>query len=191
MLDIFILVWNWLELHTRWIEELGGEKSDTITIDYTHTPLMNEVINTPPPMQTNADILVEAAKRALGKNLSAGTGVPYYVACAISVNKVHTNAFSFPIGGGASTADLYEALLISKYFKLVQVASPGCIVIAPTSLATKRAYPHGHVGIVGNFGICSNDSTTGLWSENYANIEAWKEQFETIEGYPTYLFERI
>lgn len=190
MLDLFLLVWNWLELHTRWVDELGGDKSDTITIDYTQTPIINEVISTP-AMQTNADILVEAAKRALRKNLSAGTGVPYYVACAISVNKVHTNAFSFPIGGGASTADLYEALLVSKYFKLVQTATAGCIVIAPTGMGKNKMYPHGHVGIVGNFGICSNDSSTGLWSENYANIEAWKEQFETTEGYPTYIFERI
>lgn len=142
-------------------------------------------------MSTNAQLLVASAKKLLGQNLSLGTGVPYYVACAISVNVVHQDAFGFPIGGGASTTELYQALLSSKYFKQVQVAAPGCIVIAPTGMGKNPSFPHGHVGIVGNFGICSNDSSTGLWSENYANIEAWKAQFGTIEGYPTFFFERI
>lgn len=142
-------------------------------------------------MPTNAQLLVASAKKLIGQNLSLGTGVPYYVACAISVNKVHQDAFGFPIGGGASTTELYQALLSSKYFKQVQVATPGCIIISPTGMGKNPSFPHGHVGIVGNFGICSNDSSTGLWSENYADIEAWKAQFENIEGYPVYLFERI
>lgn len=75
MLDLFLLVWNWLELHTRWVDELGGDKSDTITIDHTQTPTMNEVISSNPleweepvtpapvtptvPTAQNPDVLVD------------------------------------------------------------------------------------------------------------------------------------
>lgn len=144
----------------------------------------------PIPEPTNADRFLAAAKAALGRNLSAGTGVPYYVACAISVNRVHTDAFGFPIGGGASTAELYAALRKSAYFREVDTPILGAVVISPTGTGTKPAYPHGHVGIVGKFGICSNDSSTGLFSENYT-VDSWAGQFQEIEGYPVFYFERI
>lgn len=151
--------------------------------------IIQTLIVTPLPM-TNADKLVASAKKLLGQNLSEGTGVPYYVACAISVNKVHQDAFGFPIGGGASTADLYQALLVSKYFTKVQAPTPGCVVISPTGTGSNTAYPHGHVGIVGEFGICSNDSSTGIFSENYTT-DSWVQQFHVNEGYPVYYFARI
>lgn len=156
-------------------------------------PMAQEPQNVVPsqePVATNASRFVAAAKAALGLNLSEGTGVPYYVACAISVNKVHNNAFGFPIGGGASTQELYKALIKSPYFKEVTTASAGCVVISPTGYGQNPAYPHGHVGIIGMFGICSNDSATGVFSENYTT-ESWTEQFSTIEDYPVYYFERV
>lgn len=139
---------------------------------------------------TNADKFVASTKKLLGHNLSEGTGVPYYVACAISVNRVHQDAFGFPIGGGASTADLYTALVNSKYFERVDAPESGCVVISPTGMGTKGAYPHGHVGIRGNFGICSNDSATGIFSENYDDA-SWLAQFHYVEGYPVFYFKRI
>lgn len=140
--------------------------------------------------ETNAQKFVAAAKASLDHNLSEGTGVPYYVACAISVNRVHTSAFGFPIGGGASTTELYQALVASSDFKQTTTPTPGCVVISPTGHGSKPAYPHGHVGIVGEFGICSNDSETGLFSENYT-VESWNQQFNVTEGYPVFYFERL
>lgn len=142
---------------------------------------------------TNAERLVAAAKAALGKDLSAGSGVPSYVACALSVNRVHYNAFGKDIGGGSSTHDLYKALLKHPSFREVAAseASPGTIIISPTGYGTKGMYPHGHVGIICDYGICANYSPTGLWTESYAGIAAWKLQFEVVEGYPTYYFQRI
>lgn len=138
----------------------------------------------------NAQKLVYYAKEALGEDLSTGTGVDESVACAISVNVVHTRAFGFPIGGGASTALLYEALVASSLFKQVEEPAPGCIVISPTGFGSKSEYPHGHVGIVCNYGICSNSSATGLWTENYTD-QSWVEHFNGIEGYPVFYFQRI
>lgn len=175
-------MWKWIDRVLSFIEEAleGDYKSNVVTYDYSIKTMIT----------SNADKFVASAKKLLGQNLSEGTGVPYYVACAISVNKVHQDAFGFPIGGGASTAELYQALLKSKYFKQVDMATPGCIVISPTGTGSNSSYPHGHVGIRGLYGICSNDSATGIFSENYTDI-SWIEQFKVTEGYPVYFFARI
>lgn len=140
---------------------------------------------------TNAQRLVAAAKAALGTSLWIGTGVDYRYACAISVNELHQKEFGFPIGGEASTEQMYLKLLKSPYFKLTTVYAPGCIIISPTGQGKNPKYPNGHVGVVCNFGICANYSPTGLWSEKYKDYDAWVAQFGTIEDYPTYLFQRI
>lgn len=140
--------------------------------------------------ETNAQRLVAAAKAALGQCLWEGTGVSPEVACAISVNIVHYRAFGVEIGGGASTQALYQVLLKHPSFKGVPTPEPGCIVISPTGYGTNPNFPHGHVGIVGNYGICSNSSETGMFSENYS-IDSWNEQFRTIEGFPVNYFQRI
>lgn len=144
-----------------------------------------------PPSMTNAEKVVASAKKFLGQNLSVGTGVPSYVACAISVNKVVTDSLGEPAGGGASTLALYQALLKNPKWKEVNMPLPGSILVSPTGYGTNETYPHGHTGIVGNFGICSNDSASGLWLENYADYNVWKAQFEITEGYPTFIFAPV
>lgn len=173
----------WLASYFHWDTELDTlQKSENSPL----VPITPQI----PTMPTNAEKLVAAAKSCLGQDLSLGTGVDYEVACAISVNKVHQEAFGETIGGGASTQALYQVLLKDSRFKETPVAAPGCIVISPTGYGSNLNYPHGHVGIVGDYGICSNDSSTGLWSENY-NVPSWHEQFSTVEGYPVYYFQRI
>lgn len=139
---------------------------------------------------SNAQKLVAAAKRLLGQNLALGTGVPPEVACAISVNRVHQEAFGEPIGGGASTHALYQALLKHPDFEEVEDPEAGCVIISPTGYGTNTKYPHGHVGIIANYGICSNDSAKGVFAENYQDYADWWHQFHDIEGYPVYLFKR-
>jgi hypothetical protein len=143
-----------------------------------------------PQPETNADRFVRFTKAALGENLSLGTGVSPWVACSISVNIIHTRAFGYAIGGGASTNQLYHALQNSADFKEVDAPAPGCVVISPTGYGSNAKYPHGHVGILGKFGICSNDSSTGLFSENYT-VDSWNHQFRDIESYPVFYFQRI
>lgn len=141
---------------------------------------------------TNAQKLVAEAKSCLGQAMWAGTGVDPEVACAISVNAVYTKAFGVPIGGGASTHDMYQALLRNPSFRQTTEYAPGCIIISPTGFGTDIAeYPNGHVGIVCNFGICANYSPTGLWSEIYKSQADWEAQFGTIEHYPTFLFQLL
>lgn len=151
------------------------------------------VVATPIPMSiapiSNAQKLVAEAKACLGQELWQGTGVDPTVACAISVNKVYEKVFGVQIGGGASTHDLYQALLRHPGFKITTTYAPGCIIISPTGWGSNPQYPNGHVGIVCNFGICANYSPTGKWSEIYTSYEAWVAQFGTIEDYPTFLFQ--
>lgn len=185
-----------------WLAELLGwtHKLDTIETIPIVEPL-SEPQNTPvepslptkAPSMTNAEKLVAAAKSCLGQNLSAGTGVSPEVACAISLNKVVYKALGKEIGGGASTFELYKAIQKDSRFKEIPVdlAKPGTILIDPTGYGKKVAYPHGHCALVANYGICSNDSAKGVWSENYADLAAWRHQFETVEGYPTFAFAPV
>lgn len=145
-----------------------------------------------PTPSSNAQIFVAECKALLGQPLWKGTGVDPVVACAISVNVAHEKAFGFQIGGGASTALLYQALLVSPYFKLTTVYKPGNVIISPTGMGKDPAdFPNGHVGVVCNFGICANYSPTGLWSEIYKTYNDWEKQFTEIEKYPIFMFERI
>lgn len=141
---------------------------------------------------SNAQKLVAECKALLGQPLWQGTGVNPVVACAISVNVAHEKAFGYQIGGGASTAALYQALLVSPYFKETTEYKPGNIIISPTGMGKDpNEFPNGHVGIVCNHGICANASATGLFSENYADYAAWEKQFTEIEKYPIFMFERL
>jgi hypothetical protein len=164
----------------------GRREADGDTLPYVYSTV-------PKGEPTNAERLVAAAMACLGENLSAGSGVPPNVACAISVNLVHYAAFGVEIGGGASTYDLYLVLGRHRDFRQVPGADagPGSIVLCPTGYGKKSAYPHGHVGILCEHGICANCSLTGIWTESYPSVAAWKRQFEFIEGYPTYYFQRI
>ncbi len=145
----------------------------------------------PKSIATNAEKLVAAATFCLGNNLSIGMGVDPHMACAISVNRVHYVAFGTEIGGGASTLALYQKLLRHPSFRELPAPAPGCIVISPTGYGKNPSYPHGHCGIMGGSRICANDSASGLWSSMFADIAAWKQQYEIIEGFPTYYFQRV
>lgn len=129
---------------------------------------------------TRSDILYSTAKSCLGKDMVDDPGVDASVGCADSVNSVYKLAFGKELGGGASTAEMYKVL--KKSYTQVDTAQPGDIVISPTGYSIKGA-PHGHVGIVGYYGIMSNNSMTGLWSEYYT-LPTWIAYYQTKLGFP-------
>ncbi len=45
---------------------------------------------------------------------------------------------------------------------------------------------HGHTGVVGDFGIMSNDSATGFFKENYT-LSSWASSFSR-RGFPIHVF---
>jgi hypothetical protein len=98
------------------------------------------------------------------------------------VNEVFRQALGTRVGGGASTKLMYEILEKSDRFIPVEYSLPGDIVISPTGYGNGNL-PNGHVGIVGKYGIMSNNSETGFWELNYTLV-GWIKQFRTFGGFP-------
>lgn len=136
----------------------------------------------------NSQKLYLAAKTCLGKDMVDDPGVDPSVGCADAVNSVFKMAFDREIGGGASTAALYEILKSDPRFK-TSTYGVGNIVISPTGTSSKGA-PHGHVGICGIYGILSNNSMSGLWQEYYTE-QSWHDYYVEKLGFPMYFFEVI
>lgn len=142
------------------------------------------------PMPTPTALqLYNTAKDCLGTDMITDPTISQEVGCAVSVNAVYQKAFGKPIGGGASTAALYQVLQTDARFARVDEALPGDIIISPTGTSTKGA-PHGHVGIVGYHGIMSNNSLNGLWSEVYT-LETWNSYYATYLGFPVCFFRCV
>lgn len=124
------------------------------------------------------------AKDSLGQALSDGNR---QLGCAISVNAIALSALGEEIGGGASTARMYDCLVASQSrFKRVDAPLPGDIIISPTGTGN-GSMPHGHVGIVGKFGILSNNSENGLFEEKW-KLDSWKEVYGKAGGFPVDFF---
>lgn len=131
------------------------------------------------------EILYEEAIRCLGRDVSPKENE---YGCAESVNTIFMFAFGEPIGGGASTALMYQALQDTKRFKKVLEPLRGDIVISPTGYSKfkgkKLTIKNGHVGIVSDSNeIMSNDSKTSLWKKNYTWI-TWEKRYQDKGGYP-------
>lgn len=128
------------------------------------------------------------AKSCLGKDLCGNTNIAY--GCAQTVNSIVEAAIGSSIGGGASTYLMYQCLIAqTTRFTLVQTPVPGDIVISPSGYSTKGV-PNGHVGIVGRFGILSNNSQNGLLQEDYT-LDTWQDFFAVLDGFPVYYFHVI
>lgn len=141
-----------------------------------------------PPI-AKTQLLYLKAKESLGIDLVSDPSIDPSVSCAASVNEVFRLTFGRQIGGGASTALMYQVLKNDPHFKQATGYSKGYIVISPTGTSTKGA-PHGHVGICGVYGIMSNNSMNGLWQEYYTE-QSWHEYYVTRLGFPMYYFEPI
>lgn len=155
--------------------------------------LASPISTIPSNGQTTSSLgLYNTAKSCMDTSM-VSHGVPIEFGCASSVNMVHRKAFGVEIGGGASTALLYSALEASSFFEKVIEPKAGDIIISPTGYSSlpfeTNPVPNGHVGIVGNFGIMSNNSYNGLWQEKYT-LDTWNARYATSGGYPVLFFRR-
>lgn len=151
-----------------------------------------EAPKSPPvaPMPTSAEKIYQVAKLCLGEHLTLDSTVPADLGCAEAVSYVLGKAgLSVPAKGFQGTANLYTWLLQHPDFKAVTTPTAGGVVISPTGTSSKGA-PHGHVGIVLQHGIGSNDSSTGLFKENYTT-ESWAKYFGVQKGFPVYYFAPV
>lgn len=139
----------------------------------------------------NSKKVYEAAKAALGIDVTPRDIVPDAVGCAEAVNELVRRATGRPVGGGASTAEMFRSLLDENRFTQTTNPLPGDIIISPTGYSVYRKspipLPHGHVGIVAKQGILSNDSESGKILLNYT-LDTWAGLFNSYGGYPVHIF---
>lgn len=112
--------------------------------------------------------------------------------CAETVNELARRAWGAPIGGGLSTAAMWECLKDASKFAPLEVleALPGDIIISPTGSVQGAKLAHGHVGVVAEYGILSNDSELGSLQESY-DMQAWQDYYTKYGGLPTLIYRPL
>ena len=130
--------------------------------------------------------LATAARRYLGLDASPRDMASDVVGCAESVSMVIRDVLpDFPIYTG--TWSLNERLKIDKRFSALNTPQPGAIIISPTGTGNMKLVSNGHTGIFTDADtIASNDSSTGLWEENYTMgswLGRWAKAGYDIELY--------
>ena len=118
----------------------------------------------------NREAIYNSAKTHIGWDLSSQA--PDELGCAESVSKIiQMSNPQFPTF--LSTTEMYSWLMGNW----TQVSSParGDIIISPTGYGKS----HGHVGILGDNYIYSNNSYTGRWSNNYT-LQKWRKYYSTF-----------
>jgi Bacteriophage peptidoglycan hydrolase len=134
--------------------------------------------------------LYQTAMSFLGKDASPKNLAPNEVACAESVNDVVFAAFLENVGGGLSTASMYQALQSNTKFAEVSSPLKGDIVISPTGTGNGQL-SNGHVGIVGdNNQIMSNNSENGIWDIHYT-VASWRARYVSFGAMPMKYYRRM
>ncbi len=138
-----------------------------------------------------SDDIYNAAKAGLGTHLTLDPTVPNEVGCAEAVSTILAKAGiqGIPQRGFAGTYDLWQWLKTNRQFTQTVNPEVGGVIISPTGTSTKGPEQHGHVGIILQHGIGSNDSTTGLFKENYT-YAGWLSSFQN-RGFPVYHFSPL
>jgi hypothetical protein len=140
-----------------------------------------------------SEIIYSEALRCLGRDISPRENE---FACAESVNTLFVFALGEPIGGGTSTNAMYKILKSNKRFQKINEPKRGDIIISPTGYSKSVKVKNGHVGIVSDKLVDSNDikimsnaSKTSLWTQNYT-LKSWRNRWQK-NGYPVLFFRVI
>lgn len=135
--------------------------------------------------ESDATRLYETAKSCLGQHLTLNHNVPSELGCAEAVSTIFKKVgIAVPSAGIASTTELYNWLPHNGFTK-VDSGEPGDIIISPTGMGNGAV--RGHVGIIAKYGIMSNDSSTGLFRENW-KLDEWKDWYHGKGALPVVFF---
>ena len=131
-------------------------------------------------------MLLETAKEWIGKDARPLKLAPQRLGCAEAVSTVlHDFDASLP-NTTISTIKLNGYLRGSEKFKGTLDLLPGNVIVSPTDDDSV-----GHTGIILEDGkICSNDSTTGVFSQNYT-INSWVKKFRHEKGLRIFVYEAV
>ena len=135
--------------------------------------------------------IVELAKSKIGQDASPRDLAPDSLGCAETVSTIlHEYDPTFPIVIG--TEQLYLELVKSRKWRKILTPEAGCVVISPTGYRLEPSdMKHGHTGIyITDNLICSNDSATGKWLQNYNRI-TWRQRYYYEGRYPVFCFKKV
>ena len=139
---------------------------------------------------TNREKLYTKAASALGTHQTLNDNVPKETGCAQAWSAVAKKAgiARIPSTGISGTASLFAWLSTNPAFKEVSDPLPGDTIISPTGYGNDKV--RGHVGIVANHGILSNNSENGLWQEHWT-LPKWRDYYGDYGGLPVRFFRWI
>ena len=133
--------------------------------------------------------LYDIAKNCLGTRQTLDTSISSEVGCAEAVSSIlHQAGVQIPSGGIPGTASLMAWLKTNPHFQVVSQWQAGDIIISSTGSGNGKI--PGHTGIMGNYGIMSNDSNTGLFLELWT-LPKWQKYYQQYGGMPIDFFRRI
>ena len=139
------------------------------------------------PKKTPEQIVVEAARSALNRDVTPGDEVPDGVACVAQLVAVLSKTENALPKSLTYTPYLLDVLKSHKKWKATLTPKAGCIIISPTVGETNK----GHCGIfLTETRIASNDSQSGLWRDNYS-FDSWVRYFKTGKSMHVYIFEPV
>ncbi len=142
-----------------------------------------------PPKMPNSEKLYLSAKESLGTHMTLNTAVPISVGCAEAVSAVMKDAgISVPFKGIEGTAQMLEWLRSNPIFSEQETSERGSIILSATGTGNGKI--RGHVGIVGDHGIMSNESQSGLWKEQW-DLDSWDSYYRRYGGIPTHFFKWV
>lgn len=142
----------------------------------------------PVTMKTNREKLYDVAAESLGKRMILDKAVPDSLGCASSLSHVLKLAgvVGLPPKGIGSTAVLHKWLSENPQFTKVSSPLPGDVISSPTGTPGAKL-SNGHMGIVVKYGICSNNSQDGRWSQHW-KLPEWIDYYTTKGRIPTTYF---
>lgn len=148
----------------------------------------NLVLRLPKPITMNEDRMYNCAKNALGTHQTLNDSVAPEVGCAEAWSAIAKLAGvqGIPSLGFAGTAQVWAFLKNSPQFEKIATPEAGATLVSPTGYGNGKV--RGHVGVLARYGlmytadwgVCSNDSSTGLFREQWA-LKEW-QQFYGVEG---------
>lgn len=153
-----------------------GRKKSAVAVQIPRVIVTNSIMESNKTnMETPAQKVYDAAKNNMGRHLTLDPSVPEEVGCCEALSLTLLDAgYSVPSKGIAAVNSMI-AWMIAKGFTETDTPIPGTVI---TAHSPDYYNPNGaHVGVVMEYGICSNTSANGLWQENYASVQAWRDGF--------------
>lgn len=139
---------------------------------------------------TPNEILKDWALSYVGTDASPDDEASDIYGCVDSFEEVIHSAIGEYVGAKKTLSTYYlrKDLLNSQRFQRVYNPKPGTVILCATGYGGKNGVKNGHVGIVIDDRIASNDSRTGTWELAFT-LDSWLRYFQKRGGYEVLFFD--